>query len=48
MSYIDTIGLDKFVATADMLAQRHGARFMPPNRLREMAESKQTAYGLAA
>jgi 3-hydroxyacyl-CoA dehydrogenase/enoyl-CoA hydratase/3-hydroxybutyryl-CoA epimerase len=48
MSYIDTIGLDKFVATADMLAQRHGSRFMPPNRLREMAESKQTAYGLAA
>ena len=45
MSYIDTIGVDTFVATADMLAQRHGARFTPPQGLRDMAEAGETVYG---
>ncbi|GLQ20182.1 3-hydroxyacyl-CoA dehydrogenase NAD-binding domain-containing protein [Algimonas porphyrae] len=45
MSYIDTIGVGTFVATADMLAQRHGARFTPPQGLRDMAENGETIYG---
>ncbi|WP_298917686.1 3-hydroxyacyl-CoA dehydrogenase NAD-binding domain-containing protein [uncultured Algimonas sp.] len=45
MSYIDTIGVGAFVANADMLAQRHGARFTPPQRLRDMAERGETIYG---
>ena len=44
LSYIDTIGLDAYVATADMLAQRHGARFTPPQLLRDMAKSGKTFY----
>ncbi|MEM9600048.1 MAG: 3-hydroxyacyl-CoA dehydrogenase NAD-binding domain-containing protein [Pseudomonadota bacterium] len=48
MSYIDTIGVDTFVATADMLAQRHGSRFMPPVGLRDMAERGETIYGGAS
>ena len=45
MSYIDTIGLPAFVATADMLAQRHGERFTPPQSFRDMAEKGDTLYG---
>jgi 3-hydroxyacyl-CoA dehydrogenase/enoyl-CoA hydratase/3-hydroxybutyryl-CoA epimerase len=45
MSYIDTIGIDTFVATADMLAQRHGERFNVPTLFREMAEKGGTLYG---
>jgi 3-hydroxyacyl-CoA dehydrogenase/enoyl-CoA hydratase/3-hydroxybutyryl-CoA epimerase len=45
MSYIDTIGLPAFVATADMLAQRHGERFNPPQSFRDMAEKGETLYG---
>jgi 3-hydroxyacyl-CoA dehydrogenase/enoyl-CoA hydratase/3-hydroxybutyryl-CoA epimerase len=45
MSYIDTIGIDTFVATADMLAQRHGERFNVPTLFREMAEKGDTLYG---
>ncbi len=44
LSYIDTIGLDAYVATADMLAQRHGARFTPPQMVRDMAKKGQTFY----
>ena len=44
LSYIDTIGLDAYVATADMLAQRHGARFTPPQLLRDMAKKGETFY----
>ena len=44
LSYIDTIGVDAYVATADMLAQRHGARFTPPQLLRDMAKSGKTFY----
>ena len=45
MSYIDTIGMSAFVATADMLAQRHGERFTPPQSFRDMAEKGETLYG---
>jgi 3-hydroxyacyl-CoA dehydrogenase/enoyl-CoA hydratase/3-hydroxybutyryl-CoA epimerase len=45
LSYIDTIGLDSFVATADMLAQRHGARFTPPQMFRVKAASGELIYG---
>ena len=44
LSYIDTTGLDAYVATADMLAQRHGARFTPPQLLRDMAKKGETFY----
>ncbi len=45
MSYIDTIGIDTFVATADTLAQRHGERFKVPGLFRDMAEKGETLYG---
>ena len=44
LSYIDTIGLDAYIATSDMLAQRHGARFSPPQSFRDMAKKGQTLY----
>ena len=44
LSYIDTIGVEAYVATADMLAQRHGARFTPPQLLRDMAKKGETFY----
>lgn len=44
LSYIDTIGLDAYVATSDMLAQRHGARFSPPQSFRDMAAKGETLY----
>ena len=44
LSYIDTIGLDAYVATSDMLAQRHGARFSPPQMFRDMAKAGKTLY----
>ena len=44
LSYVDTIGLDAYVATADMLAQRHGARFTPPQLVRDMAKDGKTFY----
>lgn len=37
LSLIDTVGLPAFVAECDGLAQRHGPRFSPTTRLREMA-----------
>lgn len=45
LSYVDTIGLDAFVATADMLAQRHGERFNVPQMFRDKAENGETIYG---
>jgi 3-hydroxyacyl-CoA dehydrogenase/enoyl-CoA hydratase/3-hydroxybutyryl-CoA epimerase len=44
LSYIDTIGLDAYVATSDMLAQRHGSRFNPPEAFRKMAANGETLY----
>jgi len=47
-SHMDTIGLANVVAILDGLAQRHGARFSPPQLLRDMAASGETFYGRAA
>lgn len=44
LSYIDTIGLEAFVRTADNLAQRHGARFTPPQMFRDKAKAGDTIY----
>jgi len=43
-SFIDTYGVAKFVAEADRLAQAYGARFNPPQMLRDMAEKGETFY----
>jgi 3-hydroxyacyl-CoA dehydrogenase/enoyl-CoA hydratase/3-hydroxybutyryl-CoA epimerase len=48
LSFIDTIGLAKFVAECDRLAQKHGPRFAPNALLRRMAEKGETFYGAAA
>lgn len=48
MSYIDTVGLENFVRTADSLAQRFGSRFAPPKSFREMADKGATLYKAAA
>lgn len=47
LSHIDTLGLDTYVETSDNLAQRFGARFTPPQRLRDMAKKGETLYGTA-
>ena len=39
LSFIDTIGLETFVATCDRLAQAYGPRFAPTEGLRKMAAS---------
>ena len=44
LSYIDTIGIEEFVRKADMLAQKHGARFNPPQMFRDMAKESKTLY----
>jgi 3-hydroxyacyl-CoA dehydrogenase/enoyl-CoA hydratase/3-hydroxybutyryl-CoA epimerase len=38
LSYVDTIGIRKFVAECDRLAKRYGRRFKPSKWLRERAE----------
>jgi 3-hydroxyacyl-CoA dehydrogenase/enoyl-CoA hydratase/3-hydroxybutyryl-CoA epimerase len=48
MSYIDTIGLEEFVRTAERLAQKHGEKYAPPAQFREMAEKNKRLYGKAA
>jgi 3-hydroxyacyl-CoA dehydrogenase/enoyl-CoA hydratase/3-hydroxybutyryl-CoA epimerase len=37
LSLIETVGVERFVAECDSLAQRHGPRFAPTVELREMA-----------
>lgn len=44
-AYIDRIGAARFIAECEELAQRFGARFSPPQRLRRMAEAGETFYG---
>jgi 3-hydroxyacyl-CoA dehydrogenase / enoyl-CoA hydratase / 3-hydroxybutyryl-CoA epimerase len=41
---IDTIGVRKFVAECDRMAQAYGARFAPPELLRKMAATDQKFY----
>ncbi|MEM9170216.1 MAG: 3-hydroxyacyl-CoA dehydrogenase NAD-binding domain-containing protein [Pseudomonadota bacterium] len=48
MSYIDTVGLEAFVRTAEALAQKYGARFNPPEAFRDMAAKGETLYKNAA
>lgn len=43
-SYIDTMGVAEFVAEADRLAQAYGARFTPPQMLRDMAANGESFY----
>jgi 3-hydroxyacyl-CoA dehydrogenase/enoyl-CoA hydratase/3-hydroxybutyryl-CoA epimerase len=45
VSYIDTIGVAKFVARCDALATRYGERFTPNALLREMAKKGESFYG---
>jgi 3-hydroxyacyl-CoA dehydrogenase/enoyl-CoA hydratase/3-hydroxybutyryl-CoA epimerase len=44
VSLIDGVGVAKFVEACDALAQRHGARFSPPQLLRDMATKGETFY----
>ncbi|MEM8988738.1 MAG: 3-hydroxyacyl-CoA dehydrogenase family protein, partial [Pseudomonadota bacterium] len=46
-SMMDTIGIEKFVRTADGLAQKYGERYAPPQILRDMAAKGETFYKAA-
>jgi 3-hydroxyacyl-CoA dehydrogenase/enoyl-CoA hydratase/3-hydroxybutyryl-CoA epimerase len=48
ISLIDGVGLDEFIRTCDALAQKHGARFTPPQLLRDMAARGESFYGATA
>ena len=45
ISFIDGMGLKKFVARTKELAAAHGPRFAPPEKLVQMAERGDTFYG---
>lgn len=45
VSLIDSVGPAKFVERGDALAQKYGARFAPPQLLRDMAAKGETFYG---
>ena len=47
LSYVETVGLARFVAEAERLALRHGARFAPPPSLVERARSGRKFYDAA-
>ncbi len=47
ISFIETEGLENFVAEADRLAKAYGERFAVPDSLRSMAENGETFYQLA-
>ncbi len=47
ISFIETKGLENFVAEADRLAKAYGERFAVPDSLRSMAENGETLYQLA-
>jgi 3-hydroxyacyl-CoA dehydrogenase/enoyl-CoA hydratase/3-hydroxybutyryl-CoA epimerase len=44
ISYIDTVGIEKFVAEADKLAQKCGPRFLPSAWLRDKAARHESFY----
>jgi 3-hydroxyacyl-CoA dehydrogenase / enoyl-CoA hydratase / 3-hydroxybutyryl-CoA epimerase len=44
ISFIDTVGTDKFVTRADELAKKYGKPFEVPQLLRDMAAKKETFY----
>ncbi|MBV9516894.1 MAG: 3-hydroxyacyl-CoA dehydrogenase, partial [Hyphomicrobiales bacterium] len=45
LSYIDGMGVKRFVEIAERLERKHGSRFAPPSLLREMASNGETFYG---
>jgi hypothetical protein len=45
LSYVETVGLARFVFEAERLAQQHGTRFAPPPSLIERARSGSKFYG---
>ncbi len=45
ISFIDMVGLDKFIARADQLAKKYGEQFEVPDGLRDLAKSGGTMYG---
>ena len=47
ISYVDTVGIEKFVEEADRLAQRYGPRFLPSAWLREKAARGESFYKAA-
>lgn len=48
VSFIEWVGLQRFVDRADRLAGRYGSRFEVPESVRNMAEDGRTFYGKAA
>ncbi|WOI52442.1 3-hydroxyacyl-CoA dehydrogenase NAD-binding domain-containing protein [Parvularcula sp. LCG005] len=44
MSYIDTIGVNTFVETAERLASEHGERFDPPQMFKDLAAKNGKLY----
>jgi 3-hydroxyacyl-CoA dehydrogenase/enoyl-CoA hydratase/3-hydroxybutyryl-CoA epimerase len=44
VSQIHSIGIERFVAECDRLAQKHGERFAPPKLLRDMAARAEAFY----
>ena len=45
LQYVNAYGLPAFVQRADALAARYGARFAPPQLLRDMAAAGKTFVG---
>ncbi|MCU0881619.1 MAG: 3-hydroxyacyl-CoA dehydrogenase, partial [Hyphomonadaceae bacterium] len=45
VSYIDGIGVAKFVAQCEMLAKKYGPRFKPNKLLKDMAKKGETFHG---
>ena len=45
ISLIDQVGVAKFVAECDAMAQKYGPQFSPPKLLRDMAAKGQSFYG---
>jgi len=44
ISQIHTVGVDNFVSECDVMAQKYGARFTPPQMLRDMAAKGEAFY----
>jgi 3-hydroxyacyl-CoA dehydrogenase / enoyl-CoA hydratase / 3-hydroxybutyryl-CoA epimerase len=44
LSYIEQIGISRFVDECDELAAQYGPRFAPPDKLREMGRKQNTYY----
>ena len=48
LSFIDYTGVERFVALAEALREKHGRRFEPPKLLVDMAKAGRTFYGGSA